>query len=174
VQLLKERFDSLARSFGESVRVISEIKPDNEPHSGELAFAFESPLATIQMKFGFFHDSDFRDLVIDYDLRIIRVFLKFEPQSRLEQKIESFDEDLAAQWLDDRIVAFVRTYMADQMVEDPIAQMRFPKYAAETTLQKEGITYYFISAETKRDFQNGRPQDKNSHRHETFCEVGGS
>jgi YHS domain-containing protein len=108
VELLKERFRSLAQTFGESVRVMSEIKPDNEPHSGEVAI----------------HENSI--------------------------------------------------YVADQMVENPIAQMRFPKYAAEATLQKEGITYYFISSETKRDFQNGRPRDKNSHRQETLCEIRGS
>ena len=90
---------------------------------------------------------------------------------------------VSAEWLDGRIIAFVRTYLAihensnyvtDQIVEDPIAKMRFPKHAAETTLQKDGNTYYFISAETKNDFQNGRPHDKNSHRQETLCEIRGS
>ena len=173
----------MAQSFGESVKVISEIKPDNEPHSGEVVFAFESPLARIQLKLGFFHDADVRHVAIDYDLRIIPVLLQFEPNAQLEQPIETFDENRAAEWLDDRIIAFVRTYLAihehsnyvtDQIVEDPIAKMRFPKYAAETTLQKDGNTYYFISAETKNDFQNGRPHDKNSHRQETLCEIRGS
>jgi YHS domain-containing protein len=164
LQLFAEKFQSLATKFGESVKTSPDIRVGHDlEHTGQVAFVCESAPAQIQLKFGLSHDFEVRDLVMEYDLTIIPVFLKFEPHARLEQKIESFDDDKAAQWLDDRIVDFIRTYLAihenvtyvaDRMVEDPIAQIRFPKYAAKSTLQKEGITYYFISNETKREFQN--------------------
>jgi YHS domain-containing protein len=165
LQLLAEKFQALAEKFGESVTVTPEFGPSQDvEHSGQVVFACDSPLAKIQVKFGFFHDFEVRVLNIEYDLKIIPVFLKFEPNSCLEQEIESFDEDAAAQWLDDRIVDFVRTYLAihehstyvaEQLVEDPIAQTRFPRYAAKSTLQRDGNTYYFISPETQREFQTG-------------------
>jgi YHS domain-containing protein len=165
LRLFAEKFQVLATKFGESVKITPEIGTGHDlEHTAQVVFVCESAPAQIQLKFGFSHDFEFRELVMEYDLTIIPVFLKFEPQARHEQKIESFDEDRSAQWLDDRIVDFIRTYLAihenatyvaDRMVEDPIAQIRFPKYAAKSTLQKEGITYYFISNDTKCEFQNG-------------------
>jgi YHS domain-containing protein len=37
------------------------------------------------------------------------------------------------------------------MVEDPIAHVRFPKFAA-ATLEWQGKTYYFVGEETRREF----------------------
>jgi YHS domain-containing protein len=39
------------------------------------------------------------------------------------------------------------------MVEDPIAKVRFPKYAAGATLDVKGKTHYFIDEVTLREFQ---------------------
>ena len=60
-------------------------------------------------------------------------------------------------WVDDRIVAFVKAYVAlvredaglkerlkDQFVEDPVTKIRFPKYLASSTLERDGKTYYFV------------------------------
>jgi len=184
LRLLEGKIRALAKNLGESVRVIPEIRPNEDaPHSGEMSFVCESSLARIQVKFGFFHDTEVRNLVMDYALVIIPVFLKFEPHSRQEQTVESFDADVAAQWLDDRIVDFVRTYLAihenstytaDHLVEDPIAHVRFSKHVAKNTLHKEGITYYFISPETKRAFENGCHWENNAHHQNSHLEVRGS
>jgi YHS domain-containing protein len=45
-------------------------------------------------------------------------------------------------------------YMKDQMVEDPIAHVRFPMLAAATTLEWKGQKYYFIGDETRREFED--------------------
>jgi hypothetical protein len=68
----------------------------------------------------------------------------------------------AAQWMDDRIVDFVRTYlslgkqgiyMRDRMAEDPIAQVRFPDFAADACLQWTGQKFYFVGEVTRREFE---------------------
>ena len=41
----------------------------------------------------------------------------------------------------------------DQLVEDPVARIRFPKYLASSTLQRDGRTYYFVDEETRREFE---------------------
>ena len=48
-------------------------------------------------------------------------------------------------------------YLKDQMVEDPIAHVQFPKAAAATSLEFGGKTFFFIGPETRRVFekQNG-------------------
>jgi YHS domain-containing protein len=47
------------------------------------------------------------------------------------------------------------------MVEDPVAQVRFPKFSAGATLEWQGRTYYFIGEETRREFekQNGAREE---------------
>jgi YHS domain-containing protein len=44
-------------------------------------------------------------------------------------------------------------YLKDQMVEDPVAHVRFPKFAAETTREKGGKTYYYLSDATAAEFE---------------------
>jgi YHS domain-containing protein len=39
------------------------------------------------------------------------------------------------------------------MVEDPVAGVRFPKFAAGATLEWQGRTLYFIGEETRREFE---------------------
>jgi YHS domain-containing protein len=39
------------------------------------------------------------------------------------------------------------------MVEDPVARIRFPKFAAAATLARKGDKFYFISEETRRAFE---------------------
>lgn len=38
-------------------------------------------------------------------------------------------------------------------VEDPVAGIRFPKYLATSTLERDGQTYYFLDEETRRGFE---------------------
>jgi YHS domain-containing protein len=45
-------------------------------------------------------------------------------------------------------------YLKEQMVEDPVAHVRFPKQAAGATLKWQGKTHYFLGEETRREFAN--------------------
>ena len=50
-------------------------------------------------------------------------------------------------------------YLKGHMVEDPIAKVQFPKYAAGAIAEIGGRTYYVVSGETKDAFakQRGLP-----------------
>jgi YHS domain-containing protein len=126
----------------------------------------QSELARVRLKFSASTDRDVRKVVLGYDLEIIPVLLRFQPHAELEFPLEAADREAAGRWIDDRVVDFVRTYLSlgendvylkDHMVEDPVAQVRFPKFAAGATLEWQGRTYYFIGEETRREFarQNG-------------------
>jgi YHS domain-containing protein len=91
----------------------------------------------------------------------------YDKQSVLECPLDAVQDDTAAQWFDDRIVAFVKAYIAlmgqdaalrehlkDQLVEDPVAKISFPKYLASSTLERDGRTYYFVEEDTRRQFEN--------------------
>jgi YHS domain-containing protein len=70
------------------------------------------------------------------------------------------------QWFDERVVAFVKAYLAlvrqddelrehlkEHLVEDPVAKVCFPKYLASSTLERDGRTYYFVDEDTRREFE---------------------
>ena len=41
----------------------------------------------------------------------------------------------------------------DQLVEDPVAKIRFPKYLAASALERDGRTYYFVDEDTRRELE---------------------
>jgi YHS domain-containing protein len=106
-------------------------------------------------------NSEITELVLSYDLQILPILMKFERHAELAFPLDQVDTAKLGAWLDDRILGFVKTYLEmqsneyylkDQMVEDPVAHVRFPKFAAEATCEKEGKTYYFISDATAAEF----------------------
>ena len=109
-----------------------------------------------------FPDRDAKNVAVEYDLQIVPVLTHFESHAAFTTPIDQPDLDGLGRWLDDRIVGFVETFMKlhenehytkDQYVEDPVAGVRFPKFAAGATLEKGGQTYYFIDEKTKAEFE---------------------
>jgi YHS domain-containing protein len=152
------RLETLAKKFAEQV----EVKPSIEPAKRSGTFAFKSPLAHIKLRFAAAPDGDVKNVVFTYDLEILPILMKFDSHSELTMPIDKVDEKKLGDWFDDRIVDFVKTYLTlhenqyylkDHLVEDPIAKVKFPKYAAGATLDVKGKTYYFIDEATRRDFE---------------------
>ena len=88
--------------------------------------------------------------------------MQFDSHQQAEWPIDAIDQKAIAEWVDDRIVDFVKTYLSlheneyylqDDMVEDPIAEVRFPRFAAAANIEWNGKTYYFIGDETRREFE---------------------
>ncbi len=158
----KPRLELLAGKFGDRV----EVKPTLAPSSRQATFEFQSKRGRVRLKFSASTDRDVRRVILAYDLEIIPVFMRYEPHAEIEFPLDAVDKVAAAQWIDDRIVDFVRTYLSmgenevylkDRMVEDPVALVRFPDFAAGATLEWQGQKFYFIGDETRREFakQNG-------------------
>jgi YHS domain-containing protein len=153
----KPRLELLAEKFGDRVQVTPRLVPTTR----EVTFEFESRLARVRLKFSARTDRDVRKVILAYDLEIVPVLMRFQPHAELEFPLDAVDAGAAGKWFDDRIVEFVRTYLSlgeneaylkEHMVEDPVAGVRFPKFAAHTSIEFEGRTLYFISEETFRDF----------------------
>lgn len=153
----RPRLEALAKKFGDKV----DVKPLVTPTGREATFQFRSPLADISLRFSASTDYEVRKLVLDYNLHILPILMKFEPHVRAEFPLESPDANAVANWIDDRIVDFVKTYLSlhqnqyylkDHLVSDPISGTQFPKYAAAATLDWQGAKHYFISEETRREF----------------------
>jgi YHS domain-containing protein len=154
----KPRLEALTKRFGDRVKVTPRLSSS----SRDATLEFQSNLARIRLRLSASTDRDVRKLVLDYNLEILPILMKFDSHGQAEWPLEAIDRQAIANWVDDRIVDFVKTYLSlheneyylkDHMVEDPIAAVRFPKFAAATSLEWEGKTYYFIGNETRREFE---------------------
>jgi YHS domain-containing protein len=152
------RLEALAKKFGEGVKVT----PTVSKGARQATFRFQSPLARIDLRFSAGADSDVTKVMLAYDLNILPILMEFEKHSEISFPLDRVDRAPIEKWFDDRIVAFVKTYLALQqneyylkefMVEDPIAHVRFPKFAAGATLERSGKVHYFVSDETCRVFE---------------------
>jgi YHS domain-containing protein len=157
-EIWRPRLEALAKKFGERV----DVRPHIEPGRRSATFEFQSELARIKLRFGVVPDADVRNLIFNYDLEVIPILMKFESHDELVLPLDAIDQKALAKWLDDRIVSFVQTYLSlhenqyylrDHLVEDPIAKVRFPKYAAGATLECKGKTIYFIDEATLDEFE---------------------
>lgn len=153
------RLESLVTHFKDEVKVTPTAKPGQR----QGTFDFRSALAHVTLRFTATTDAEVRKIVLAYDLDILPIYMQFEKHAELAFPIEVVDRDAVAKWFDDRIVSFVKVYLSlyeneyylkDHMVEDPIAHVRFPQFVAANTLQQGGKTFYFISEETRKEFDN--------------------
>jgi YHS domain-containing protein len=154
----RPRLEALAKKLGERV----DVEPHVEPGRRSAKFEFQSELARVILTFAVAPDEDVRNIVFASDLEIIPILMKFDSHDEIAFPLDAIDKAALAQWFDDRIVNFVRTYLSlsenqyylkDHMVQDPIAKVTFPKYAAGATLEVAGKTHYFIDETTRREFQ---------------------
>ena len=157
-EIWRPRLDALAQKFGERV----DVQPHVEPGRRSGTFQFQSELARIDLRFAVAPDAEVQNLVFTYNLSIIPILMKFDSHDEIEFPLDAVDETALAKWIDDRIVRFVKTYLSlhenefylkGHMVQDPIAKVRFPKYAAAATLEVKGKTHYFIDDATLKQFQ---------------------
>ena len=153
----RPRLESLVNHFRDRVQVTPNVSPARR----EATLAFQSSLARINLKLSATTDRDVRHLVLDYHLDLIPALMQYKQHDQKQFALEAIDEDAVAGWIDDRIVDFVETYLSlnenefylkEHMVEDPVAGVRFPKFAAAATLDWKGRTYYFIDDETRQEF----------------------
>lgn len=157
----RPRLEALAKKFGDKVNV----EPKLEPGRRSATFRFDCELAQINLRFSVAPDPEVRKLVVRYDLDILPILMKYENHSEIEFPLEAIDKAALTKWLDDRIVSFVKTYLAlrenqyylkDHLVEDPLAKVKLPKYAAGATLECDGKTLYFLNETTCREFQKSQ------------------
>jgi hypothetical protein len=157
-EVWKPRLELLVREFGDRVKAALHVVPSMR----DITLYFQSSFAHVRLRFSALTDRDFHRLILTYLLEIIPAVVHYRPYAQVEFPLNAVDKAAAARWIDDRIVDFVQTYLAmgepelcpkDQLVEDPVARVRFPKFAAGAMLEREGEIFYFISEDTRRAFE---------------------
>src|SRR5262249_54445234 len=144
-EVARPRLKALAEKFGDRVKV----SPSVTQSSGSVKFDFQARVARVDLTFAVAPDLDVRNAVVSYNLNIIPILMKFDSHSEFTSPIDDFDADGLANWLDERIIGFVDTfirlyeneyYSRSEYVTDPVANVRFPKFAAGATLEHNGQT----------------------------------
>jgi YHS domain-containing protein len=162
IELLKPRLDAFIERF----RAVVKAEPTVREHARAVNLTFAATLAKVTLRFEVFPDAEVNRVRLECTQDIIPVVVRYDKQSVLEFPLDGVRDDEIVQWFDDRIVAFVKIYidlvrqdaalreqLKDQFVEDPVARIRFPRYLASSTLERDGKTYYFVDEDTRREFE---------------------
>jgi YHS domain-containing protein len=157
IEIAKPRLDALAKRAGDRVKITPSVSQTRRA----AAFEFKSPKALMVLTFSVTPDREVKRAVVESELKIVPVLWKFDSHSEFSTPIAKVDADGLTKWLDDRILAFVNLYIQihesdivekAEMVEDPVAKISFPKFAAGATLEQGGKTYFFIDEKNKSEF----------------------
>ena len=162
IELVKPRLDAFIERF----KAVVKAEPVVRQHTRAVNLTFAATVAHATLRFEVFPDRDVNQIRLECTQEIIPVVVRYDKQSVLEFPLGGVQDHAVIEWFDDRIVAFVKTYIAlvrqdaalreqlkDEFVEDPVARLRFPKYLASSTLERDGRTYYFVDEETRREFE---------------------
>jgi hypothetical protein len=155
--VVRPRLEALAKRAGERVAVTPSVVESRR----SARFEFKSPKAYITLTFSGAPDREIKNAIVEYDLKIVPVLWKFTSHGEFSTPIANPDLNGLAKWLDDRLIEFVELYIQihesefvdkAEYVEDPIAKVKFPKFAAGATLDHGGQTHFFIDETTKAEF----------------------
>jgi YHS domain-containing protein len=172
-----QRFDAVAQhlielvkprlaAFIERFKAVVKAEPKVREHTRAINLTFAATVAKVNLLFEAFPDRDVSHVRLECTQEILPVVVRYDKQSVLEFPLDAVQDDTVVKWFDERIIAFVKAYMAlvrqdaalkehlkDQLVEDPVTKIRFPKYLASSSLQRDERTYYFVDEETRREFE---------------------
>jgi YHS domain-containing protein len=162
IELLKPRL----AAFIERFKAVVKAEPSVREHTRALNLMFAATVAKVNLLFEVYPDSEVNNVHLECTQEIIPVVVRYDKQSVLEFPLDGVRDDAVVQWFDERIIAFVKAYLTlvrqdaalreqlkDQLVEDPVAKICFPKYLAASTLELGGRTYYFVDEDTRRRFE---------------------
>lgn len=125
------------------------------PHSKECP-------ATITLRFDVRHDSTIENLIVEYNLEILPIFIAFDKHDELVVPLSAVDDEKIVEWFDGKLVTFARTfldvhftseYQRDNMTQDAVMGVAFPKAFAAGKKEVGGRTFYFYTDESLREFE---------------------
>ena len=118
--------------------------------------------ATVTLLVGVAYDAEVRNVLLFYDLEILPVFLEYERKDQLALPVDNVDVERASRWIEDRLVRFVEDYLKlefadqyqrDNLVTDPVANIRISRLIAQGEAESSGDTYYFLTKENEAAFR---------------------
>jgi YHS domain-containing protein len=136
----------------------------SEPNGFDLICRFERiprfPASTI-FDFLVSHDADIKKIDITFSLQILPVFLKFDKSDTLSFSLDDLDESRLAEWVENRLLYFLDTYLKlehieqyqkQNIVRDPVCGAQVNKAFAISETGKDSQSYYFCNEDCRVEF----------------------
>ena len=122
----------------------------------------------VSAKVGFVieHDAHFDRVVLGYEMYLMPVFIKYKDNDRLTLSNREVPDDKVANWSEDRLLDFVRSYLqidrgakqSEKIATDPVCGMRIGITDGTTSDNYYGHTYYFCTAKCHQQFKDNPKQ----------------
>jgi YHS domain-containing protein len=121
--------------------------------------------ATLEMAVS--RDGQCETLLILYKLDILPIFFQFQGSDQLAMPLEQWDEKKIGDWVDQKIIDFVDTYLrlesldqyqGENLVNDPVCGMRVNRAFAAAKIEYNGVTYYFCLGDCEKKFARNPDQ----------------
>lgn len=118
--------------------------------------------ANTEVSFTVEHDIRFENLVVQYDVAMMPLFIKFNDRDRFAQPLGAIDDNAVARWVEERIFEFLDAYFridrgeaefVEDAAVDPICGMRISRSQAYSCESYRGHPYFFCSRECSERFR---------------------
>lgn len=106
--LWRDRLAELSKWFGDEMKLQAQVASGRR----QATFAARSSQAEIELRFSVFTDDDVHNVIFQYDLDISPPPAAYDAHSELSFPHDQIDERKLVDWLYDRIISFVKTYLA--------------------------------------------------------------
>lgn len=163
-EIIRPRLEELARYFENAAPVAP-----NSSQETSCFCSFEHSLqfpATVTLSLSLIPCESSCEFTAHYDLEIFPIFMEYRRNESLQVPFSGAD-DVIIQWVDDRLIEFLDTYLKiethplyqkDNLVLDPVCGMRIPVVAAPCHTERNGKTVYFCSAHCRDAFLKNQAQ----------------
>jgi YHS domain-containing protein len=144
------------RDFGPAGRVF---------HGAFVTFSLsrsECCPATVKLRFGLEAGVAVDSLILYYDLEIVPVFIEFDRHDQITLPLQPSSFGKAVEWFKEKALAFTKTYVSvffspyyqkGSEVPDIVLGRTFPRAFARGQTEYRGITYYFLTEESQKAFE---------------------
>jgi YHS domain-containing protein len=118
--------------------------------------------ANIKIRFGLEAGVAVDNMILFYDVEIVPVFMEFERHDQIALPLDPSSVDTAVEWFKRKACAFTKTYVSmffnpyyqkGSEVPDLVLGRTFPRVFAKGQTEHGGVTYYFLTEESKREFE---------------------
>jgi YHS domain-containing protein len=118
--------------------------------------------ANIQLRFGLEAGVSVTSLILFYDLEILPVFIEFERHDQVALPLEASSVERAVAWFKQKALAFTKTYVSmffnphyqeGSEVPDVVLCRTFPRAFAKGQSKYRGVTYHFLTEESRKAFE---------------------
>ena len=92
-EVWRPRLEAFAKRFGDRVKVT----PSAEPAKRAATYEFQTDLAHVQLRLSATTDQEVQQVILNYDLQIMPILMKYERHAELALPLDAIDEEKIAQ-----------------------------------------------------------------------------